>query len=290
MRDLHFEIDNFLRERNLLFKRDAIHPFITEVLLPDNSSFSLFDDRWSSKRALVEGIIDSRSGNGVSVFARKCKIVMPSNDNLWQFKAFLEKYHFYGNAKAKYYLGLEYNDNIVAVASFSQSRPLPREKSCSLCERVKNIPKEFNPLYKNVCCNIPASSNKSIMQSESNDRIIIVDSYEWVRYASLPSVRVVGGMGRLLKEFERRICREAENINKRPYEIMSYADLEFSSGDTYNKLGFLECGTRQPVEFAVIAGTFERVPLLRLRQKKEGAVLYTFFNLGSLKYIKPYNI
>ena len=155
---------------------------------------------------------------------------------------------------------------------------------------IKNVPKELNPLYKNVFNNIPSSLDNCAKQNVIYDKIIMVDSYEWVRYASLPGVRVVGGMGRLLKEFERRVCREAENITGRPYEIMSYADLEFSGGDTYKKLGFLECGIRQPVEFAVIADTYERVPLLRLGQKKEGAILYTFYNLGSLKYIKPYNL
>lgn len=290
MRDLHLEIDNYLRERNLLFKRDAIHPFITKVLLPDCSSFSLFDDRWAGQRALVESIITSRSGKGKSVFARKCKILISSKDNLRKFKDFLGKYHFYGNAKAKYYIGLEYNSRLVAVASFSQSRPLPRKNSSLSCERVRNIPKELNPLYKNVCNGILSSPDNCLKLNDADDKIIIVDSYEWVRYASLPGVRVVGGMGRSLKEFERRICMEAERTGGRPYEIMSYADLEFSGGDTYRKLGFLECGTREPVEFAVIADTYERVPLLRLGQKKEDAILYTFFNLGSLKYIKPYNL
>lgn len=290
MRDLHLEIDNYLRERSLSFKRDAARPFITKVLLPDNSSFSLFDDRWAGQRALVEGIITSRSGNGESFFARKCKILVPDKDTLWKFKDFLEKYHFYGNAKAKYYFGLEYNNSLVAVASFSQSRPLPRKKSCFPCERVQNIPKELNPLYKDVYGNVSSSPDNYLKQNDTDDKIIMVDSYEWVRYASLPGVRVVGGMGRLLKEFERRVCLEAENIKGRPYEIMSYADLEFSTGDTYKKLGFLACGIRQPVEFAVIADTYERVPLLRIGQKKEDVVLYTFFNLGSLKYIKPYNI
>ncbi len=290
MRDLHLEIDNYLGERNLLFKRDAVHPFVTNVLLPDNSSFSLFDDRWACQRTLIEGIITSRSGKGESVFARKCKILVSDIDSLRKFKDFLEKYHFYGNAKAKYYFGLEYNNGLVAVASFSQSRPLPRNNSCFSCERIKNVPKELNPLYKNVFNNIPSSLDNCAKQNVIYDKIIMVDSYEWVRYASLPGVRVVGGMGRLLKEFERRVCREAENITGRPYEIMSYADLEFSGGDTYKKLGFLECGIRQPVEFAVIADTYERVPLLRLGQKKEGAILYTFYNLGSLKYIKPYNL
>lgn len=292
MRDLHLEIDNYLRERNLPFKRDAIHPFITKVFLPDNSSFSLFDDRWVCKRPLVEGVIASRSGSCETIFARKCKIRHQEDGSLQLFKDFFNKYHFYGNAKAKYYIGLEYDNNLVAVASFSQSRPLPRANSPLAEERVKNIPKEFNPVYMNLYSNSSIWNNSENSQKELYDKIIIVDSYEWVRYASLPGVRVVGGMGRLLKEFERTVCREAEKTDGRPYEIMSYADLEFSGGETYKRLGFIEAGTRQPVEFAVVADNYERFPVSKLKTdtKKEGVILYTFFNLGSLKYIKPYNI
>lgn len=291
MIDLHLEIDSFLAERNLKFSRDNAYPFVTRIQFPDNSSFSLFDDRWASKRALVEGVIASRSGSCKTVFARKCNILRQEEDNLRLFKDFLDKYHFYGNAKAKYYIGLEYEGVLVAVASFSQSRPLPRLEGTQL-DRIVSVPKELNPIYKGVNCAGAASTSQSAniagKLKELPYKIVIVDSYEWVRYSSSPGLRVVGGMGRLLKEFERTVCREAECKNNRPYEIMSYADLEFSSGDTYKKLGFLECGTRQPVEFAVIAGSYERVPVSRITEENEWAILYTFFNMGSVKYIKPF--
>lgn len=291
MRDLHLEIDSFLTERNLKFSRDNAYPFVTRIQFPDNSSFFLFDDRWACKRALVEGVIASRSGSCNTVFARKCNILRQGEDNLKLFKEFLDKYHFYGNAKAKYYIGLEYDGVLVAVASFSQSRPLPRREGAQL-DRIVSVPKELNPLYNGVNCAGAASTLQSANIADKHKempyKIVIVDSYEWVRYASIPGLRVVGGMGRLLKEFERTVCREAESKNNRPYEIMSYADLEFSGGDTYKKLGFLECGTRQPVEFAVIAGSYERMPVSRIAKENEGGILYTFFNMGSVKYIKPF--
>lgn len=287
MRDLHLEIDNFLMERNLKFTRDNKDPYVTRILFPDNSSFSLFDDRWACKRALVEGVIASRSGNCNTVFARKCNILRHGEDNLHLFKDFLDMYHFYGNAKAKYYLGLEYEGRLVAVASFSQSRPLPR-KDGTEADRTVSVPKELNPIYNSGIYEGATSANISGNAKEVPYKIVIVDSYEWVRYASLPGLRVVGGMGRLLKEFERGFCREAESKNHRPYEIMSYADLEFSGGDTYRKLGFLECGVRQPVEFAVIAGSYERVSLSRISEEEKDTILYRFFNMGSVKYIKPF--
>ncbi len=69
-----------------------------------------------------------------------------------------------------------------------------------------------------------------------------VSSYEWVRYASLPDTRVVGGMGKLLKAFIE---------DRRPDDVMTYAvstaapgrpvragvDAE---GNVFRKLGFVE--------------------------------------------------
>lgn len=57
-----------------------------------------------------------------------------------------------------------------------------------------------------------------------------ISSYEWIRYASLPGYRIVGGMGKLLDYF---IC------SVHPDDIMSYAlSDELDGGDAYSKLGF----------------------------------------------------
>lgn len=59
-----------------------------------------------------------------------------------------------------------------------------------------------------------------------------ISSYEWVRYASVEGVRVVGGMGKLLEAFVRDVS---------PDDIMSYADLSWPDGGrVYEKLGFVE--------------------------------------------------
>jgi len=58
-----------------------------------------------------------------------------------------------------------------------------------------------------------------------------VSSFEWVRYASLDGVRVIGGMGKLLSAFVADV---------HPDDVMSYADASWSDGDAYKVLGF-EC-------------------------------------------------
>lgn len=58
-----------------------------------------------------------------------------------------------------------------------------------------------------------------------------IASYEWVRYASLKGLRVIGGMSKLLEAF-------AEEV--RPGDVMSYADPdEADGGAVYEKLGFV---------------------------------------------------
>lgn len=60
----------------------------------------------------------------------------------------------------------------------------------------------------------------------------VVSSYEWIRYASIDGVRVVGGMGKLLQAFIDDV---------RPDDIMSYADAGWpDGGDAYRALGFVE--------------------------------------------------
>lgn len=57
-----------------------------------------------------------------------------------------------------------------------------------------------------------------------------ISSYEWIRYASLPQITVVGGMSKLLQSFVDEV---------KPDDIMSYAAME-DGGEVYQKLGFVQ--------------------------------------------------
>jgi len=62
-----------------------------------------------------------------------------------------------------------------------------------------------------------------------------ISSYEWVRYASLDGIRIVGGMGKMLQAFVDEV---------HPDDVMSYADVSWpDGGDCYQVLGFAEEGT-----------------------------------------------
>lgn len=75
------------------------------------------------------------------------------------------------------------------------------------------------------------SSARKWMKGEREIR-----SCEWIRYASLPDVRAVGGMGKMLQAF-------IEDVH--PDDVMSYADTEWTDGDVYRRLGFKEESRRK---------------------------------------------
>ena len=104
----------------------------------------------------------------------------------------------------------------------------------------------------------------------------IIRPFEWVRYASLPDTRVVGGMGKMLEAFIREV---------HPDDVMSYADREWTDGKVYETLGFAREGGRSPVRFNVDADTWKRVPSkLSDGQDIPGGTVFRHINLGSIKY------
>ena len=96
-----------------------------------------------------------------------------------------------------------------------------------------------------------------------------IRSYEWTRYASLPGVRLSGGMGKLLKAFIEEV---------HPDDIMTYADLEWSEGKVYEALGFVLEGHKEPVSF-IVEASWKRLPV-----KPEMTGNLYFRNRGSNKY------
>jgi hypothetical protein len=105
-----------------------------------------------------------------------------------------------------------------------------------------------------------------------------IRSYEWTRYASLPELRVNGGMSKLLKAFIKDV---------QPDDIMSYADLEWSEGKVYEQLGFISEGCKTPVTFK-IGPDMQRQPTSLPDRDSISLPAPTgnlfYINLGSRKY------
>jgi len=263
----------------------------------------LYEDRWIYKRDFFEQRILSRLGKFTSIFARKCK-VMSGKECGEEIKNFLNRYHTYGYVKSAYRYALSYNGDIVAVATFSEPRPMLRS--------VENL---FSYLSE---------------EEKVSTDIVQFQSYEWLRYASMPNVRVEGGMGKLLNAFiDEAITNnllsknmsglyhldsrsksggwDGENpdgdcfgggcmiepgkgLSHRPIEIMTYADTEWSNGNVYRKLGFTEVEGRAPIQFFIDKRTFERLSEHQmLRLYEDGGVInnnyYKILNKGSKKFL-----
>lgn len=127
------------------------------------------------------------------------------------------------------------------------------------------------------------SASRPMVREES-----VVESYEWVRYASKGSSRVSGGMGKLLSHFVKE---------QRPQEIMSYTDADWNTGSVYEKLGFKKTGATAPVEFLVNRTTFERVPVKKItrdnRYKSSEFRDYEWvllFNSGNFKFLRRFSL
>jgi hypothetical protein len=113
----------------------------------------------------------------------------------------------------------------------------------------------------------------------SNPRIFKRDekpfkSYELIRFANLLNTTVVGGFDKLLSFFEED-CK--------PDDIMTYADLEWSDGTSYKRLGFKPISEKSPISFVLNTETNERYSSLK---HNAPANLIKICNGGSRKFVK----
>lgn len=253
---------------------------IRDVFFLYEDAFRRGEEQWR-KRVLA------RCGIFESVFARKCRVVsLQSQKEKEMARAFLEENHSLGWCSCKACYGLvlakdkmqgvetidvekyEYGDEvIVAVASFSSVLAVKRYLG-------KDLFVDVGPDSELQCDGIP------------------FESYQWLRYASLAGVRVVGGMGRLLKAFIRDVraaLKHGCETASCGIEIMSYSDNEWSCGNVYCELGFSEYGGRGAVEFHIERSSWRRLRKLPLNEAGSSAAasceLPAVRNCGSKRYL-----
>lgn len=127
------EIDIYLPELKIGFEYDGLYWHSNEFL--DNNAHlnktklcedngirlvHIFSDEWKNKREIIEDKIKNIIGvNTCKIYARKCKI---SKISLSEKNIFLNTYHIQGADKSSVYYGLKYNDELVAVMTFTRNR------------------------------------------------------------------------------------------------------------------------------------------------------------------------
>ena len=202
----------------------------------------LYEDRWRNSGPAVRAMMRVRMGQGLRVFARNCEVRAVTPEAA---ASFLQRNHVYGSARARYRLGLfRIRSTGNAEAGMDQTPGMVAVATFSDGRRRE-------------------------------DGTV---SYEWVRYASVQGVRVVGGMGRLLDAFVATVG------DGTPMDVMTYADLEWYDGRSYRRLGFKPCGDRASVWFLCRPGCPGR-QICRTEAAVDEVDGVKICNLGSRKYI-----
>ena len=202
----------------------------------------LYEDRWRNSGPAVRAMMRVRMGQGLRVFARNCEVRAVTPEAA---ASFLQRNHVYGSARARYRLGLfRIRSTGNAEAGMDQTP------------------------------GIVAVATFSDGRRREDGTV----SYEWVRYASVQGVRVVGGMGRLLDAFVATVG------DGTPMDVMTYADLEWYDGRSYLRLGFKPCGDRAPVWFLCRPGCPGR-QVCRTEAAVDEVDGVKICNLGSRKYV-----
>ena len=198
------------------------------------------EDRWKRQRKMMEERLLAHLELFSQAYARNCEV---RRIDKAEAKAFLAGNHSYGYAACRYCYGLFLKRHTGHIA----------EETSGSSHIGKMIA-------------VATFSNARKWMKDGKE----IRSYEWTRYASLPEMRVSGGMGKLLKAFIKEV---------QPDDIMSYADLEWSEGKVYRALGFEAEMEKEAVDFVIDRKTWERSPI---RSGKEGNLF--FRNFGSRKF------
>ena len=192
---------------------------LLQSLETDNlETIVITEDRWRTQGDMMRARLLAHLERFTSLYARNCYVKKIEKDVA---REFLIANHSYGDAACRYRYGLYLKRCTGKKAELSRLALLARNDS-----------------EDGVLVAVATFSNARKWQKGDKE----IRSYEWTRYASLPGVRISGGMGKVLKAFIKDV---------QPDDIMSYADLEWSEGKVYEQLGFVLEGKKEPVMFVV---------------------------------------
>ena len=175
-----------------------------------------------------------------SVFARNCEIRRIDRELA---ASFLNACHLYGDCAAAYRYGLFVSRSPGGAKVAAEGAAVGSAEGCAEgcvpegAEGGAVGAAEGRQTYPVGTLVAVASFSKARRWSKKgeNGEQETICSYEWLRYASLPELRVLGGMGRILARF-------IEDFH--PDDIMSYVPLRHFSGEVYESLGFVSEGVK----------------------------------------------
>ena len=171
-----------------------------------------------------------------SVFARNCEIRRIDRELA---ASFLNACHLYGDCAAAYRYGLFVSRSPGGAKGVAEGAAVGSAEG-SVAEGAEGGAvgaaegRQTYPIGTLVAVASFSKARRWSKKGENGEQETIC-SYEWLRYASLPELRVLGGMGRILARF-------IEDFH--PDDIMSYVPLRHFSGEVYESLGFVSEGVK----------------------------------------------
>lgn len=235
------------------FYAGQLKSVVDGLIAEGKSPIVITEDRWRSHGEMMKARLLAHVERFVPMYARNCEIRRIDK----QIAAdFLDRNHSYGDASCRYRYGMflkRYTGRSADV-----------------------IPESVRNDFVSPGALVAVATFSNARKWKKGDKEI--RSYEWTRYASLPGVRISGGMGKMLKKFIQDV---------KPDDVMSYADLEWSEGKVYEQLGFALEGRKEPVTFE-IDSSWRRIPIkchdshAINNNCMSGKLFYQ--NLGSNKY------
>lgn len=130
-----YELDIYLPDNNLAIEINGLywHSFVdpttdqknkhlwktTECEKQNIQLLHITDYEWKYNKEIIQSIILSKLGKTTKIHARKCSIKIM---NTVEAKTFFGKYHLQGYCAGKYYIGLEFNGDVVEAITVGKNR------------------------------------------------------------------------------------------------------------------------------------------------------------------------
>jgi len=149
----NFELDFFIPSLNVAIELNGNY-FHSELGGKKNKTYHLsktlrceeqniqlihiFEDEWLLKQDIVKSMLQSKLIKQNRIFGRKCEVKEVS---FKQKSIFLDSHHLQGDVTSQYNLGAFFNDELIAVMTFSQSRfsQLDKIELTRFCSSVATI-------------------------------------------------------------------------------------------------------------------------------------------------------
>ncbi|CAG4997430.1 hypothetical protein DYBT9275_01773 [Dyadobacter sp. CECT 9275] len=219
----------------------------TELRQAGVHSVMLWEDIWTSRKLIVKSRLLVLLGLSDKIPGR---LTVPRRISKAAAAAFLEVNHLQGATLSKYQFGIFLPQRYFRVLPVD-FKVDTTEEECLVAVATFSHARIF---YKN------GEPHRSV---------------ELIRFASLLNLTVAGGLGKLISAFVKDVA---------PDDIMTYADLDWSDGHNYTKMGFQFVSDKDPMRIKL------DLPSLKRTGARPGAETGQPFiwimNAGSRKFVK----